>query len=173
MGLIQSFSRAALLCGCLFLSSCTSKHLSIQTDYLSRKKLASYYVDTPDPAQNYPLVGERLTLSWAFPTSYMAYHDLHIKLTLRYGNRVQEVKTYPVYKPRDMVSFILRDQEYINRRGIFTYKAEIIGNGNVLETWYHQMWVELITIDVNEDEGEGNEEEEDEEGKGDLGVSSD
>lgn len=154
MVFIHRFSRTGFLFICLLLSSCTEKHLSIQTDYLSRKKLASYYVDTPDPAQNYPLIGERLTLSWSFPVSYMAYNDLHIKLTLRYGNRVEEVKTYPIYKPRDMVSVILRGEEYINRRGIFTYKAEVIGNGNVLETWYHQMWVELITIDVEEDENE-------------------
>jgi hypothetical protein len=160
---IQWFSRAAFLIVCLFLSSCTSQHLSIQTDYLSRKKLASYYVNTPDPAQNYPLVGERLTLSWSFPTSYMAYHDLHLKLTIRYGNRTEEVKIYPIYKPRDLVSFVLRDQEYISRRGIFTYKTEIIGNGNVLETWYHQMWVELITIDIDEDDKEGEEEDDEEE----------
>lgn len=165
MAFFQWFLRAAPLLAYLFLNSCSQPHLSIQTDYLSRKKLASYYVNTPDPMQNYPLLGERLIISWSLPPSIMAYENLYIKLTIRFGDRTEKIQTYQISRPNEIVTFVLKDQEYIDRRGIFTYKAEIIGNHQVLETWYHQMWVELITLDVDEDKNKNDEDEDDENNK--------
>lgn len=139
------FTASLILCLCL--SSCSPPYLSIQTDYLNRKKLASFFVNTPDPMQNYPLIGERLLISWSLPPSLLAYEELQIKLTVRFGNRSETTQTYHINKPRGSTEFVLSDQEYIDRRGIFTYKAEMIGNQQIIRTLHHKMWVELITLE--------------------------
>lgn len=142
--------------------------LSIQTEFLRREKLASYHVHTPDPLLNQPLVGQRILLEWTIPDCYFAYEDLHIELTIRFGNRTEEIKYLKALDKSGMYIYLLRDKEFQDRKGIQTYKAELIGGGCILSEWRHQLWTEMILIghDENEDD-EDEDEDEDEEDKKD------
>jgi hypothetical protein len=131
----------------LLLTSCSKEHLAVQTDFLNHKSLASYYVGTPDPLVNRPFIGERLIIRWSLPQNYQTYSDLQLKLTVRFGDRTETVQTYRIKKLCGLQVYELFGDDYIAKKGIFTYKAEIIGNQTVLDCWRQHMWVELIQVD--------------------------
>src|ERR1051326_7558271 len=70
----------------VLLVSCSQSCLKIQTDYLSHKTLASYYVGTPDPRQNDPAIGQRLIIGWSVPKSYLTYDNLRLEVSIRFRN---------------------------------------------------------------------------------------
>lgn len=137
-----------LLCLCTLLESCARTHLSVQSDFLSRKNFASTHIDTPDPWQNYCFIGESIAVRWSVPADYFTYNDLHLKIIVRFGDRTEAVNTIPIERYRGCYVYELANQEYIDKKGIRAYKIEIIGNGTILDCWTHQMWTELITIDT-------------------------
>lgn len=128
------------------LTGCCREHISAQTTFLNRTELASYYVETPDPQLNYPLIGQRLYISWNLPPSYFDYRDLHLKITIRFGDRSECVKTVPICNRSNYYLYVLYGQEFIEKEGILTYKIDLIGDDRVIESRHHQLWVDLITI---------------------------
>lgn len=132
----------------LFLVGCNSSHISVQTTFLNRTDLASYHVETPDPNLAYPLIGQRLLLSWTLPNSYLKKPDLYFRLTIRFKNHTQIVKNVIPKTVAGFYIYELRDSDYEETEGILTYKAEIISDGQILETWNHRLWVELIQVGI-------------------------
>lgn len=132
------------------LTSCTGNHFSIQTSYLNREMLASYYVETPDPLLQQPLMGERVLVQWNLPRWYLQYEDLHIRMAIRYKNATETVFSLPVRCLKGYYNFMLKGSEYAEKRGILTYKADLIGDGRILESQVHQLWAELISIGSKE-----------------------
>lgn len=141
--LLLSFS--TLLC------SCRNCSLTVQTDYLTHKDLASYHVNTPDPRQNVSAVGQRLIIGWSIPKHYLCYKNLHLEVTIRYRNREEVIEIFHLLKNRGTYVYSLLNQDYLAKRGILTYKVAVIGGGCILEEWRHQIWTELISIDRNND----------------------
>lgn len=135
-------------------SGCARDPLSAQTNYLLREQLASFHVGSPDPMLYYPLVGQRLLVQWDLPPAYRDYPDLTLRITIRFGNREQSVRTASISDLKGHYVFILRGEEYCEKEGILTYKAEVLGNDQVLETWRHQLWVELISTTDSCDQSE-------------------
>lgn len=131
----------------LFSSCCKESYLTVQTDYLTHKDLASYYVGTPDPRQNITAVGQRLIVCWAVPKFYLCFDDLHLKITIRFRNREEVIEIFHLSKTRGTYVFSLLNKEYLAKRGILTYKIDLIGQGKILEEWRHQIWVDLIALD--------------------------
>lgn len=129
-----------LTCGC----SRTS--LSVHTDYLSHENLASYHIETPDPRLNNPPVGQRLIVRWCVPQNYLEFEDLHLEITIRFRNRQEVVEQLDLLKRRGTYVYPVLNEAYVASRGILTYKVDLVADGNVLEEWRHQMWVDLITI---------------------------
>lgn len=144
----------------ILLTGCQREHITAQTSYWNRSQLASYHVETPDPRLNYPMMGQRLLVSWALPQSYFAYSDLHLEITIRFGDRSELVKNILLCDRAGEYLYSLIDEEYFNKEGILTYKIDVVGDGVILERWRHQLWVELISVGGDE-EGvdEGNNEE--------------
>lgn len=128
------------------LASCSASYLTVQTDYLSHKNLASYYVGTPDPRQNYPTIGERLIIYWSVPKELLCYDDLHLEVTIRFRNREEVVEVFNIHKTRGTYIFALLNDDYLYHRGILTYKIDLVGGGYVFEEWRHQIWANLIEI---------------------------
>lgn len=133
----------------LILSSCASRHLFIQTQYVTEEILASYYVETPDPQLEDPPIGQRLLVQWSLPKSYGNYRDLTLRLTVRFYDRTEEVINIPIRKQRDSYYYSVINEKYCKTKGILTYKAELLGGGCVLETFRHQLWKELITFQTS------------------------
>lgn len=130
----------------LLLCSCGKSCLTIQTDYLTYKNLASYYVGTPDPRQNVPTVGQRLIISWSVPKAWLSYENLHLEVTIRFRNREEVVETFYISKTRGTYVFALLNCDYFAKRGILTYKIDLIGGDCILEEWRHKIWADLIQI---------------------------
>lgn len=135
----------------LSLTACTHGHLSVQTDYINRDYLASDYVETPDPSRYCPPVGQRLIIEWFFPRSYLAYQDLHLELTVRLRNKHEKRINIPALKSYGVFIYALVNADFIDSGGIQTYKVDVVGNGQVLKEWRHQLWTDLITFDIPND----------------------
>lgn len=129
-----------LLCGCVY------RPLTVQTQYFSKKDLASFRVDTPDPQLNTPPIGQRLVISWDLKDQWNWYEELHLKLTVRYRNREEITQETALYKACGYYLFNVADQNYFDTGGIQTYKVEMIGDGTVIHRVDHQLWNNLITF---------------------------
>lgn len=132
----------------IFLSGCTSQHLSVRTEYLGCENLASHHINTPDPSLDCPPNGQRLIISWFIPKSYQTYTDLHLHLTVRFKNREQDERTIVMNSRWGFYLYDLINERYCQTGGIATYKVEMIGDGVLLEKWEHPLWVELINLNL-------------------------
>ena len=134
---------------CLLLTTaCSSNcHVSVRTDYLTKQALASYQVKTPDPRLNNPSVGQRLIISWKFPSYYLNYKNFHFRLTVRFTNCSQITENICIKDRWSTYVFALLNEDFFEKKGIRSYKIEVIGDDKVLEEWHHHLWVELISFE--------------------------
>ena len=116
----------------------------MQNDFVTRMELASTYIGTPDPRRTQPYYGQRLTTYWQVPHSYLVDHELKIKARVRFRNNTETTYMFPVNRSRGHHIYTLLNEPYLETKGILTYKAELISNGEVLEAWHHQIWAEWI-----------------------------
>lgn len=137
----------------LLLTSCTFHRLQVQTQYLSHEDLASYHVQTPDPHIECPLIGQRLLIQWGLPACYLAYEDLKLTLKVRLRNRHEHVRSLVLKETKGTYLYRVINNVYRSSGGIATYKVEITGGGQVLETWKHPLWVDLIHVGQSSYEG--------------------
>lgn len=138
----------------ILLSSCCQSCLTIQTDYLTHRNLASYYVGTPDPRQNVPAVGQRLIISWSIPKQYLSYENLRLEVTIRFRNREEIIEIFHIQKTRGTYVFALLNADYFSKKGILTYKIDLIGGDCILEEWRHKIWMDLILVDQTQKDEE-------------------
>ncbi|WP_228840624.1 hypothetical protein [Candidatus Protochlamydia phocaeensis] len=136
----------------LALSSCVFQRLSVQTHYLSHENLASYYVYTPDPHLDNPIIGQRLLIQWSLPSSYCAYDDLALHLKVRLRNHKEETISLPLKSMKGTYLYYVVNEAYCESGGVATYKIDVTGGGCVLETWKHPLWVDLITFNIPQEE---------------------
>lgn len=130
-----------------FLCSCLSERLTAHMSYLSRKSLASYHVDTPDPCLNDPPLGQRLLISWNLPKENVS--DVYLKLTVRFNNREEKVICQKLRRNWGTYTYTLINEAYFACCGIQTYKVELIRCNEVVECWQHQLWAELIILNTS------------------------
>lgn len=140
--LFRALSFLLLFC----LSSCLSSRLAVYTDYLSHENLASYFVETPDPFLNHPTIGQRLIIVWTLKKRHLLYQDLHLKIDIRFRNKKELTLTHSICHSKGTYIYALLNQDYIDSDGILTYKVELIGDGQILDEWRHQMWTKLIRV---------------------------
>lgn len=131
------------------LSSCASERLYVQSDYFSNEDLASFYAKTPDPRQEGKFIGQQLLMGWSLPREYMSKPELRLELTLRYRNREQVVKRFPLKKRKGQISYRLKNDEFLEKKGILTYRLQVVSDKDqVLETWEHQLWTNLLDVEL-------------------------
>ena len=127
----------------LFLNSCV-KPLNVQTQYIGRESLASSFIDTPDPKLENPDEGQRLVIEWNLPPMYMLYEDLHMEIRVRFKNRQERQLDLKLNTPSGVYLYPILNEFYKETRGLLTYKVDIVGDGCILQSWKHPLWVELI-----------------------------
>lgn len=132
------------------MTGCRRYDISICQIMVNRNYLASTYVGTPDPRQECPPEGQLLSISWRIPSEILL-QEPELRLHVIYWNYTEEIFTYPVTKRIGGESYFLLDDEYCEKNGILTYKAEIVTEecGVYLE-WKHQLWVNLINPEDEE-----------------------
>lgn len=129
-------------------SSCTIQCPSITayTEYISRKNLASYYIGTPDPADSYPTVGQRLRVKWAVPSAY-CLGELQLKIRIRFYNQEELEKELSLESPTGVYEYSILNEDYFCKNGIQAYFVELLLDGVVVDNWRHQLWVEKILFE--------------------------
>ncbi|MDP1880660.1 MAG: hypothetical protein Q8K60_06950 [Parachlamydiaceae bacterium] len=136
---------------CIGLTSCCVNRLSVQTQYMTHEDLASYYVGTPDPRLDLPLIGQRLLIQWCLRNEEIegSLVELRIKIRLR-NHEEKKLKIAISCKSgkynRGYYLIKLSDEEYCETGGIVTYIVEILQDDIVIETWKHPLWVDLIKL---------------------------
>lgn len=116
------------------------------SEYVTVNSLASYHIDTPDPLLNNPPVGQRLFISWDLPKTYGCYEDLHMELFIRFRNREQDSLNIKLCNLSGTYVYGLYNDDFFKKDGILTYKILLMGGGEVLDEWRHQIWVDMISF---------------------------
>jgi hypothetical protein len=130
-------------------TGCYKSHLYVQIENIGKDFLASSYVKTPDYRQQNPPTGQRIIVNWCFPKELYS-KDLFIKLTVRFWSNTQVTKNHAILKLFGSKSFFFPSDKKEDR--ILTYRIEVFSKeGNLIETWKHQFWTDLIDVD-KEDE---------------------
>lgn len=129
------------------LCSCEKYYLSVKREFVDQNRLASTYVGSPDPRQKNPPKGQELMIEWRLPRD-----DLQQKMTLvleiLYKNHTRKTFSYPISTRRGLITYSLLGKEYQEKKGLLTYKAEILTDkGTVLKEWKQRLWTERILID--------------------------
>lgn len=133
-----------LLC---LVTGCGRCHISVCSEYLDERYLASFHCFTPDPLCGC-FYGEQLIVSWRVPDHYLSEEGAVIYLWVRYRNGKLERVVIPILCSRDTYTYRIVGNEYLCACGILTFKAEIVGReGRVLDRWCHHVWVEYIGFD--------------------------
>lgn len=133
-----------LLCvALLFLTSCSSRPLTVQTEYWRQKDLASYIVDTPDPQKQEPVFGQRIRISWHAPQNDAL--SLNVTIRLKNGDELQE--TYPLKKPSGELIVPVVGDNYSNKGGILSYRVLLQSGTEVIAESRHRFWVERINVE--------------------------
>jgi len=136
----------------LLLLGCEKYYLSVKREYIDQSALASSFVGSPDPRQKNPPKGQELIMEWRLPQGALD-QQLMLVLKVLYRNYTQETICYSVERRRGVATYSLLNDEYRQREGFLTYKAEITTlDGEVIQQWKQQRWTEIITIDDQEAE---------------------
>lgn len=139
----------------LLLSSCYRGHLYVQEEWVDKASLASSWVRTPDYRQEDPPVGQRLLVSWDFPISVYRRH-LTLHAVVRFWDNTEKTVAYELKRRRGATDFFFRDESEEQNNKILTYRVQIrAGDGELIETWKHQLWTELIEVDKENSSGFG------------------
>lgn len=120
--------------------------LSVKQEYLTPELRASYHVHTPDPGLYCPTIGQKLSISWNVREVLPCYSEMYIDAYIRFNNREQIHFIIPIKRAFGCFPYYLVNQEYCSTQGIQAYKFDLIGDGKILDTWCHQLWVDLIEI---------------------------
>ena len=131
----------------LLLTACYRPTLNLQTDYISKHQLASFIVNTPDPSLFDPPIGQRLILTCSIPKKLYTPQGLWIYLKIRFRNFEQIEKKIKVCSPSGTYIYSILNQEFLDKKGILTFQAQLFYHDQILEEWKHQLWTELITFD--------------------------
>lgn len=124
----------------MLFAGCYRGHLYVQQEWVDRNFLASTHAGTPDPRQNNPPEGQRLLIAWDFPRSLYSC-GLDLVATVRFWNENQISQRIPVVRRRGYEALFFPNEK------ILTYRVDVVGsNGEVIESWKHQFWTELIDI---------------------------
>lgn len=142
--------RILLLAFLLCLTACIPPKLSVFTTYITRENLASYYVNTPDPALNCPPAGQKLYVTWKLPPEYLDRAPLELRLHIRFYNRTDDKQTIPISDLSGTYIYTLLNEQFFNTEGLQSYKIELFGNNQLLDEWRHLIWVDPIVISTQE-----------------------
>ena len=140
------------VCQCLllslcFLCGCEKYYLSVKREAVTRERLASTYVGSPDPRQKNPPKGQELIMEWRLPEEALQ-EKLVLVLDILYKDYSKGIISHPIDRKRGIFTYSLLNNEFKEKEGLLTYKAEIRNQeGEIIQQWKQQLWTELIEIE--------------------------
>jgi hypothetical protein len=116
----------------------------VQQEWVDRNFLASSRIGTPDPRQESPPCGQRLLLSWHFPSDLLE-QQLTLYMTVRFWDLSEEQIELSIENKWSQRAIYFPATSYEKR--ILTYCIVVrTQEGDVIESWKHPLWTELIHI---------------------------
>lgn len=134
--------RVLILVAIALLSGCSRHMLEVRSQYLHPELLASWQVNTPDPCKEC-FEGQEVIVRWKVPPAYFC-EDLKLVATFRYGNRELGEVVVPLKKSSGFWTYRLINADYWNKCGLVAYKVDLCAQGEVIYTWKHHVWSEII-----------------------------
>ena len=127
------------------LVSCsTSPHLEVTNQYWSRKDLASFIVNTPDPSKNDPIFGQRLIMSWSVSKKTFDSGPLELLIKVKLKNNEQIDQIIPLKETSGSYYFPIYGDDFTKKGGLLSYFVELKSNGETIGVCRHKLWVEPI-----------------------------
>ncbi len=134
-----------------FLCSCYRNHLHVQIENIGTDFLASTHVGTPDYRQEDPPFGQRIIVSWDFPT-ILYKKDLSVFLTVRFWNNTEVTKEHRLHARKGRKLFFFSNKAREKQNKILTYRIQVkTKDGEIVDSWKHQFWTEVIDVDSDQD----------------------
>lgn len=125
------------------LTGCMKPSVQARSSYTSRRDLASYVIDTPDPEKSTKRLGQRIWVTWDTPT----YDDnTHIDVFLRYQDGQERKEIHPVSSRIGEMYVEISPREVALTGGLLSYKINLVQKDQVLATSKHKLWVEKVEI---------------------------
>ena len=131
-----------------YLGGSINRHIYILSEPITHESLASTHVNTPDPAHYANSAGHQLTISWNIPKEHQG-KELQGILKVRFVKDEQQEIPFAISKKRGYFTYKAVDDDYFPKGGLLTYQVTILANGEVIDTYSHQLWKELILIAPN------------------------
>ena len=135
--------RLLFFCLPLLLLSCARAPVSVRTEKLGPKHLASYHVETPDPLRCTFFKGQQLVLSWHF-CKHKIKGPLRLKLLLIRANHTLEVIKQPLACLSGTKVFYFLGRDWCIKGEILTWRAEIYDEDTLVGLHYQKPWVDWI-----------------------------
>ena len=141
------FPPFTLFFSCLILFGCSPPFLNVKSNPVNRDSLASTFVGSPDPLQKNPPIGQQLIITWSL-SSKVTLNRLQMVLSTFYYDDSRETFTYPICCKKGVMSHYLVGQDYVKKRGLRTYKVEIVDSKEgVIKVWKHILWFDPIDLE--------------------------
>lgn len=132
----------------IILSGCDKYYLNIKKEKIDTSFLASNFVKTPDPLSDKIKNGQKLILEWKIPKKDLQ-KNLFISLKIIFKDYSKETVYFPIKTTIGYSVYCILNDDYINRGGLLTYKAEICDKrGKVFKSVEQHLWVNLILTQV-------------------------
>lgn len=133
----------------LIMASCQhgKEPLIVRNTYLSADRYASLYVESPDPHQDCPSVGQRTDIFCHVPREIFNEGDCEVIARFRYGDTSHEEMALPVTKERELWTFFLMDDLYFEKMGMISYHVALYCHDELIAVAQHQLWAEIIELD--------------------------
>ncbi|MEX0961568.1 MAG: hypothetical protein WDZ28_01765 [Simkaniaceae bacterium] len=128
----------------LILFSCDKRYLNVKRERVDRFSLASSYVNSPDPLQTRPPLGQRLLIEWRLPLSSVK-KGLILTLHVIYRNNSEAYFHYPIEKHNGSATYELLGDEFLLKKGLLSYQATVRNfQGDLIKEWTQALYVQLI-----------------------------
>ncbi|NGX57806.1 MAG: hypothetical protein K940chlam3_00702 [Chlamydiae bacterium] len=135
----------------IFLTSCGTQRLTVQSEYMLPDRYASVWVGTPDPHKYYPSIGQRLIIQWKLRTELQQYEKVTLRIRVRFRNYELYEKWMQIRCRVGRMIYNVMDEDYTCTDGIAAYHVQIFADGQQIAEIRHHLWEELIQIE-DEDE---------------------
>ena len=114
---------------------------------MTKQRVASSFVKSPDPERDSFKPGRRLIVEWLLPYTYLKPENLTLRLHVMYGDLEEEVVDYPIKRVAGFISHLVLDPKFTQKKGIISYKAEIVDlEQKVVESFKQHLWSEPVRL---------------------------
>jgi hypothetical protein len=127
----------------LALTGCMGPSVQAQSFYTSRRDLASYVIDTPDPEKSTKRLGQKIWVTWHTPRYD---EDTRLDVSIRFVDGRERKEVHPITSKIGEMYIQISPREVAATDGLLSYKIQLMQKDQVLATTKHKLWVEKIEI---------------------------